>query len=591
MATTANGGTEPGLQPDPFHLFGGSLRKRWAARPVPYLHLKSVSELHGLPESLALMLARRGYSGMKLEDFLNPDIQDMSSWRNLGGILEAAERIVTAVVNSEKILVHGDFDADGITATAVVYMALSRLGAEISYFVPDRFIEGYGIGSSAVQLCADNGIDLLITVDCGITANEQINELNGMNTDTVITDHHQSGDQLPFAKAIVNPALDGDAQHSTLAGVGVAWMVMNGVYELMNAETSSLHELLQLVAIGTVTDVVDLINDNRILVSEGLKLIRRKPLPGISALAKSASVNLEDCDSSHLAFYIGPRLNACGRVGHAKQAVALLLAMNESEAEELLAPVEENNRIRKKFEQDVEKQVKELTVKLQDPRCIVLAGEGWHRGVVGIVASRLVSRYGVPVILISLEADLGHGSARSIPGISIHSLLGEIQDEYKILNSFGGHPMAAGLTIQVDNVQLLKEHLETLLSEQKWDEYIGSVLYLDGSLDEKDFSIETVHALSRLEPFGSGNSMPVWLARECYAIQWRAVGKNRNHLSCDFKIGSNIFKAIGFNMVEKQSLLGGRVDLAFALSIDTWRNDGSVQLILKDVRKSVKRNS
>lgn len=567
------------------------MRKRWAARPVPCLNLKSTSELHGLPESLALMLARRGYSGKILEDFLNPDIHALSSWKNLGGIMEAAERIVRAVANSEKILVHGDFDADGITATVVVYRALHELGADISYYVPDRFIEGYGIGSSAVQFCAENGIDLLITVDCGITANEHINALNGINTDTVITDHHQAGDQLPFAKAIVNPALDGDVRHSALAGVGVAWMVMNGVYELMNADVSSLQELLQLVAIGTVTDVVNLIDDNRILVSEGLKVLRRKPLPGISALAKSASVDLKSSNSSHLAYYIGPRLNACGRVGHAKQAVALLLATDKSEAEELLAPVEENNRIRKQYERDVEKQVKGLTSELQDPRCIVLAGEGWHRGVVGIVASRLVSRFGVPVILISLEGDNGYGSARSIPGISIHSLLGRIQDKHMIMNSFGGHPMAAGLTIPGDNVQFLKEHMETLLSEQKWDEYLGSVLYLDGSLEEKDYSIETVRAMERLEPFGSGNSMPVWLARGAYAVQWRAVGKNRNHLSCDFKIGSSIFRSIGFNMVEKQSLFSVRVDLAFTLAIDTWRNDGSIQLMLKDIRRTGEQNS
>ncbi len=566
------------------------MRKRWAARPVPCLHLKSVSELHGLPESIALMLARRGYSGKLLEDFLNPDINALSSWKNLGGIMKAAERIVRAVANSEKILVHGDFDADGITATAVVYRALSELGASISYYVPDR-LEGYGIGSSSVKFCEENGINLLITVDCGITANEHINILNSINIDTVITDHHQVGDQLPFAKAIVNPALDGDVRHSALAGVGVAWMVMNGVYELMNADCSSLRELLQLVAIGTVTDVVDLIDDNRILVSEGLKFMRRAPLPGVSALASTASVDLESCNSSHLAFYIGPRLNACGRVGHAKEAVALMLAMNKPEAEKLLAPVEENNRIRKQLERDVEKQVKRLTAELKNPRCIVFAGEGWHRGVVGIVASRLVSRFGVPVILISLEGDHGYGSARSIPGISIHSLLGVIQDKHKILNSFGGHPMAAGLTIPGDNVQSLRKHLETMLSEEKWDEYLGSVLYLDGSLEEKDYSIETVRALERLEPFGSGNSMPVWLARGAYAIQWRAVGKSRNHLSCDFKIGSGIFRAIGFNMVEKQSLFNGRIDLAFTLSIDTWRNDGSIQLMLKDIRRTGKQNS
>lgn len=561
------------------------MKKRWAARPAPYLHLSKVGETHGLPQSIALLLARRGYSGKRLEEYLNPDIRSLTSWRDLSGISEAAERTVTAIRNSEQILVHGDYDADGITATVLLCRALGNLGARIAYFIPDRFSDGYGMGDSSVQACLRSKTDLLITVDCGISAIEHIDELNRMNIDTIITDHHQPGDRLPSAKAIINPVLDGDISCSDIAGVGVAWMFICAVYDLMNADTAPFQELLQLVAIGTVTDVVELTGDNRILVLEGLKWLRSKPMPGISALAESVSVEVSDINSSHLAFYIGPRLNASGRVGHASQSVDLLLAENESEAEKLLRTVVENNRIRQQLNRELEEKTAGMIAKLDDPRCIVLADEGWHQGVLGIVASRLVARHGVPVILISIDGESGHGSARSIPGIPIYSLLKEIHEQHGILDRFGGHPMAAGLAISKGNVARLREYLQILLSGEEWNEYLGSTLYLDGSLEMEDYSIETIHALERLEPFGEGNRMPVWLARGAYPLQWRAVGQKKNHLSCSFRIGSNSVRAIGFNMIDKQSLFSGRVDLAFTLAQDTFRNDGSIQLMLKDIRR------
>jgi len=555
------------------------------ARPAPDLNLKEADNPCNLPESISLLLARRGFSGEKLNGFLNPDMEFLSNWKDMGGIRKAAQRIVSAVQNSERILIHGDFDADGVTATVIVYMGLQSLGALVDYFIPDRFEDGYGLGESSIKACSSVNASLLITVDCGITAAEYVKILKDMNIDTVITDHHQPGDILPDAEAIVNPVLDKDAPYSKLAGAGVAWMVLRAVYDLLGADTEYLHELLQFAAIGTVTDVVDLTGDNRILVSEGLKRLRTSPLPGISALAGSASVNIGEMSSTDLAFYLGPRLNACGRVGHAADAVKLLLAGSSEEAEDLIRTVEKHNRIRRKLDREIENHVTRLVKSLDCPRCIIMADEGWHRGVIGIVASRLVSKYGVPSIMISIDNGNGYGSARSVRGIPIFSILSGLQAEHPIMDSLGGHPMAAGFRIPEAKIPILREELNSILSRAEWNEHLGSVLYIDGKLEEQDYNAETARALEMLEPFGEGNRKPVWIARGAYPVQWRAVGKNADHLSCDFRIGSGIYKAIGFHMVNRQSMFNGEVDLAFTLALDTYRGNGSIQLVLKDIRK------
>ncbi|MCD4701746.1 MAG: single-stranded-DNA-specific exonuclease RecJ [Candidatus Aegiribacteria sp.] len=561
------------------------MRKRWVARPAPELNLKVAENPCDLPESISLLLARRGFTDDKLNIFLNPDMENLSDWKDMGGILKAAQRIVSAVKNSERILIHGDFDADGITATAIVYMGLQPLGAHVDYFIPDRFEDGYGLGESSIEACSAVKAGLLITVDCGITAAGYIKILKDMDVDTVITDHHQPDEILPDAEAIVNPVLDEDAPYSKLAGAGVAWMVLRAVYDLLSADTGHLFELLQFVAIGTVTDVVDLTGDNRILVAEGLKQLRRSPLPGISALTGSASLDIDEMSSTDIAFYIGPLLNACGRVGHAADAVKLLLAGSTEEAEELIEIVEEYNRVRRKLNRKIENHVIRLVEKLDTPRCIVMADEGWHRGVIGIVASRLVSKYGVPSIMISIENDIGYGSARSVPGIPIYSILTGLQAEHRIMESLGGHPMAAGFRIPEANIPILREELNSILSGDEWDGHLGSVLYIDGKLEEQDYNAETVKALKMIEPFGEGNRKPVWIARGAYPVQWRAVGKNADHLSCNFRIGSVIYRAIGFNMVNRQSMFDSTVDLAFTLALDTYRGDGSIQLVLKDIRR------
>ena len=555
------------------------------ARPAPELNLKEADNPCDLPESISLLLARRGYSGEELNMYLNPDMNLLSHWSDLGGILQAAERIVSALQNSEGILIHGDFDADGITATVIVYLGLQSLGASVDYFIPDRFEDGYGLGESGIEACSAVKAGLLITVDCGITAVEYVRILKDMNIDTVITDHHQPGDTLPDAEAIVNPVLDPDAPHSKLAGAGVAWMLLRAVYDLLGADTEYLHKLLQFVAIGTVTDVVELTGDNRILVFEGLKKLRESTRPGITALVGSASLNIREINSTDLAFYLGPRLNACGRVGHAADAVKLLLAGSTREAGDLVKTVEKHNRARRKLDREIESDVFRLADELENPRCIVMADEGWHRGVIGIVASRLVSKYGVPSIMISIDNDYGYGSARSVPGIPIFSILSDLQAEHRMMDSLGGHPMAAGFRISEDRIPFLREELNSVLAGDEWNAHLGSVLYIDGKLEEQDYNAETLRYQELLEPFGEGNRKPVWLARGAYPVRWRAVGKNADHLSCTFRIGSCDYSAIGFSMVNKQSMFNGRVDLAFTLTLNTYRGDGSIQLVLKDIRR------
>ena len=561
------------------------MKKRWAARPAPMLELSDAPRHGDLPASISLLLARRGFAGERLRRFLAPEMVDLSDWKTIPGMEEAASRIASAVGGSRKILVHGDFDADGITATTTVYLALSKLGADVDYFIPDRFDDGYGLSEAGVKACADTGAEMLLTVDCGISDTEHVAELRGLGVETVITDHHQPGDRIPEASAVVDPAMHGEAPWSRLSGVGVAWMAMRGVYRLLGEDIEYLRDLLQLVAVGTVADVVELVDDNRILVSQGLKLMRSRPLPGMAALAGSASIETGALTSTDIAYYIGPRLNACGRIGHARDAVELLLASDAEEARLLAAKVEGYNRQRRKLDKEVEEEVLARAAKLDGPRCIVMADGGWHRGVIGIVASRLVRRYGVPSLMIAVEDGTGYGSARSVPGIPIHSILRDIQAGSGIMSRLGGHPMAAGFSLPEENIDILGEELREMMSGSEWDEHLGSVLYLDGRLEESDFNAGTARALEMLEPFGEGNRKPVWLARGAFPLNWRTVGKDNTHLSCSFRIGSGTYRAIGFNMAGRQSVLGGRVDLAFVLALDTWRNDGSVQLVLRDIRK------
>lgn len=561
-------------------------RRRWLPRPAPFPDAAVEDSGSGFPPPIEEVLTRRGFHGDRLREFLSPDRSHLTDIDSLPGATGAAAVIAEAVNGGSKIVIHGDFDADGITATALLKTGLERLGADVSFHIPDRFEDGYGLTANGVEACAAMGAGLVVTVDCGMTASREIAELRDLGIPTVVTDHHQPSGQLPDAKALTSPVLAADGSpHSDLSGAGVAWIVLAGVTRCLGGDPGRMEDLLQLAALGTVCDVVNLTGSNRTLVREGLRLLRGDPLPGLSALAGSASVDLSGAASSDLAFYLGPRLNACGRVGHASEAVDLLLAGDMASAKELVVPVERNDRERRKLDAAVRKSAMAIASRIDSPRCLVLDGPGWHRGVIGITASRLADMYGVPSIMLSVEDGMARGSARSVPGISIHSLLERIQDESGILDRFGGHPMAAGLSLESSRVCELRSRLDALLGGPEWDRMLGPVLYIDGRLEGRWMTLETVRSLEMLEPFGEGNREPVWIARGARAMDWRAVGKGKDHLSCVLRVGDRDMRAIGFGLAGRQSLFGGPVDIAFTLAEDRWRGDGSVQLQLKDVRR------
>jgi single-stranded-DNA-specific exonuclease len=563
-------------------------RTRWVARqtPFPQADAPDPGSPAGIPASLAAVLARRGLTGERLAAYLNPDMVRMEHWSKLPGASEAVEVIAEAVRSGRRIVVHGDFDADGITATALTCTALARLGSEAAFHIPDRFSDGYGLGDSGVAACRELGAELVVTVDCGITAVEPIRVLHGMGIRTVITDHHQPDGQLPEADAIASPVLgEPDSPHSDLSGAGTAWLVMKGVAERLG-RAGAVDDLLQLAALGTVCDVVSLTGTNRLLVAAGLDSIRSGPLPGMAALASSAAVEVSAMTSRHLAFQLGPRLNACGRVGHSSPAVALMMARDPGEAASLAREIAASDRERRSLDSAVRTESEAMAARFEEPRCLVLWKQGWHRGVIGISASRLAERYGAPALLFSIKDGTAHGSARSVPGISIHALLGRVQEDTGMLHRFGGHPMAAGLSLPSSRLPELAELLQAHLADSSFDRLLGPVLCVDGRLEEADFCLPTVHALRKLEPFGHGNEEPVWLARGVWPLTWRAVGKGKEHLSCTFRIGGKEVRAIGFGLAGRQSLFGARVDLAFTIAEDSWRADGGVQLLLRDVRKS-----
>jgi single-stranded-DNA-specific exonuclease len=564
---------------------GGNLTYRWLARPVPALHLgEAPGELSFLPRSIALLLARRGMDEAATRSFLNPALDDMSACDSLPEVTEAADRISAAVRSGEKIIVHGDYDADGITATALTLIALRRLGSEPVFFVPDRFRDGYGITASGVKACVESGAGLMISVDCGISDTGSIAELAASGIDTVVTDHHRPTDGRPDAVAVVNPHLsDDEGSWSVLSGAGVAFRTMQAVNLGMNRAPGLIDDLLSLTAIGTVCDVVPLTGDNRIIVSNGLLRMTTGSLKGLDALAQVAGVDLGRASSRDLAFSIGPRLNSSGRIGQASSAVKLLTTDDTERALELANELEYLNTQRRSLDSQVLDDARMLAARQPGSSCLVLASERWHQGVIGIAASRLVSEVGVPVVLVSLEGDRGRGSARSVRGISIHGLLEDIQTDTGILESFGGHHMAAGLTIRRDNLELFRDELQRRMTTYSDVLEDGAVIWLDGVLDDADYGMDTIRTMGMLEPFGEGNEEPVWLARSAEPLNWRTVGQGQ-HLSCLFQIGNHRVTAIGFNMSDLQPMLNGRVDLAFCLRENIWKGRQSIQLHLQDIR-------
>jgi len=530
--------------------------------------------------------------------FMRPTLKALHEPALLPGLTRAAERIAKAIRDQEKIVIYGDYDVDGITATTILWHAIRILGGQAEFYIPHRIDEGYGLNSAALeQICRQQGAKLIVTVDCGITATAAAKVPGELGVDLIITDHHLWHEALPECYAIVHPQLPGEKAYPNpnLCGAGVAFKLAWGVGQAINGTSRVSDEFKQflceataLAALGTIADVVPLVGENRVLAHCGLGGLKQSKLIGIKALIASAQLTGQKLDSYHVGFLLAPRLNACGRMGHARLAVEMLTKADENKAGEIARYLEDQNRARQALEKKILEaaleQAKELGLDKPECRGIVLGAEGWHAGVIGIVASRIVDRFHRPTVMVSLNETIGQGSARSIPGFHLAKAF-EACGEH--LEAFGGHEMAAGLKMKNEKLGAFREafcaHASSVLDEK----LLTRELKLETLAELRHISEAVVTDLQRLGPFGHGNRKPLLCLRDLeIAMVPRRVGKTGDHLQITVRQGNSQMKCIAFNfgaMFDKLQA-GAKIDLAVEPTINEFNGFRNVELEVKDLQ-------
>lgn len=564
-------------------------RLEWVVSPEPdYKLVDEISQSLNLPSIIVKILVNRGVDTVdEIQSFIEPKMSDLSDPFELPDMGKAVERIVDALRENEKIMVYGDYDVDGITASSLMFLVLNKLGAQVSYYLPNRLVEGYGLSEDGIAEAVKRGATLIVSVDTGVTAIDEVEYARGKGIDVVVTDHHEPGETIPKAAAIVNPKIIRDSEKGhELAGVGVAFKVAQALYRRLQQDESELEEHLDLVALGTSADIVPLIHENRILTKYGIRQIVRTTKPGLKKLVFVSGLMGKEISTGQVVFILAPRINAIGRLGDAEKAIKLLTTRDEAAASEIARFLDEENRRRKAIDEktlDEALELLETSVDLENDRAIVLDSSGWHQGVIGIVASRLVERYYLPTVLISVEGDVGKGSARSIPGFHIYEALRSCGD---ILLRFGGHKYAAGLSIKAENIPEFRERFKKVASEKLNLDDLTPKLHIDAEVDIDDIDMDFVQTIEMFSPFGPQNMRPVFLTRNLSIVgQPYIVG--RNHLKMRVKRGDNVLDVIGFGFGEHANALSMRgvdVDMAYVVEANTYFEQPRIQLRVKDLR-------
>ena len=557
-------------------------------------HAETLARQGRLPPLVATVLAMRGaYTPESAQAFLDPKLSDLHDPADLPGAEQAAERLAEAVRQGRKIVIYGDYDVDGITAVAILHAAIGLVGGQVGFYIPHRIEEGYGLNPAAVAEVAAAGGELMVTVDCGISAAAELADLPA-GLEAIVTDHHALPEQLPPAGAIVHPHL-GEYPNRHLCGAGVAlkvaWALARRVCGTERVDDRLREFLLyatSLAAMGTIADVVPLRGENRVLASYGLRGLAGAGHPGLAALIASAGLDGKSLQAKDVGFVLGPRLNAAGRMGHANLAVELLTDADAARGAEIAAELNKLNAQRQKVERQITAEAEALVREggLDDPsrRTIVLAGEHWHGGVIGIVASRLVGTFNRPVLLVAANGDgLGHGSGRSIPGFDFHAALTACSEH---LVGFGGHAMAGGCRVELQKVQALAEAFEGHAQARGEPVAEAAPLAIDAEAKLAQLSYPTVSQLARMAPFGEGNPAPVFAIRRCQvATPPKRMGRGGNAVAMTLAQGATHMRAVGFGMGDLADALAGvkEVDIAAAPTLNTFRGRTSVELHLCDV--------
>jgi single-stranded-DNA-specific exonuclease len=563
----------------------------WQPRACDDLQVEALVRELGVSATTARLLCIRDLADpAAARRFLSPSLADLHDPFLLAGMDVAVERILRALANRERIAIHGDYDVDGVTSTVILRRALELLGADVFHFIPERLRDGYGLQPAAVDRLHADGARLVISVDCGIRGVEAADRARALGMDLIITDHHEPDTTLPRAVAVINPKRH-DCQYpdKNLAGVGVALKLVQALCT-RTGRLSWLPAFVKVAAIGTLADVVPLVGENRILAKLGLGMLSKGPHKvGLRALLEGCGLTGKDIDSYHIGFVLAPRVNAAGRMSTPDIAARLLLASDEgmaAEARGLAEQLNTENLRRQQEEADIvtaARHITETDLEVGSRTVIVVAGEGWHRGVIGIVASKLVDHFHRPAIVLSIDGDVAHGSCRSIPSFN---MLGALESCAELMIKFGGHKQAAGLTIESGRIRELRARVNDYADERIGPDDLRPRLWIDGALTFRGINEQVTSELTALAPFGAGNPCPVFRTGRVEVVDGPRIVKDR-HLKMAFKQDGRVMRGIAWRAREREAFVTehrGAIDLAFSLDQDTWNGERYLQLSVADFR-------
>jgi len=561
---------------------------RWVfAQPEEEKYVPELGNKLGIPDKIARLLAIRGIKTYDdAEYFFRPKIDNLHDPFLMKDMDVGAERLALAIRKSEKVLVYGDYDVDGTTATSCIYTFLKEFGVDADYYIPHRFKEGYGINPDGIKYAEEIKASLIVSVDCGITAIEEAKVAKEKGIDLIICDHHTVGDEIPDAVAVLDPKRpDCNYPFDGLSGAGVGFKLIQGTIKKLGLPESVSYKFLDLVAISIASDIVPIIDENRVLMKAGLNMIQKSPRVGIKALLDLIKVSKDEVNTAKIVFSIGPRINAAGRMGDASTAVKLMISETLSEAKAHAYELESINLKRRDTDSKTMKEAMaqiDEDFNMEETSTIVLYAEGWHLGVIGIVASRLVDLYHRPAIMLSKVNGKVKGSARSIKGFNIYKAIKKCED---LLEQFGGHEFAAGLTLTEKNLSEFRRRMNELAFTDLSENSFEPELTIDAKLDLGEVDMKFWKLLSQFEPFGPGNLRPIFVSQNVKAVGEPTIVGN-GHLKMRVKQeNSGVFDTIGFNMHEYLPDVrnGNPFQVAYVIEENNWNGRRTLQLRLKDI--------
>lgn len=566
------------------------MEKRWVENRLS--DEKVVSQLAdqlNITSIIATLLVNRGITNYKeAEDFFRPKLEHLHDPFLMKDMDIAIIRIEKAIANNEPILIYGDYDVDGTTSVALVVSFLKTIYQNIEYYIPDRYKEGYGISYAGIDYAAEHHFALIIALDCGIKAIEQVQYANERNIDFIICDHHLPADEIPNAVAVLDPKrVDCDYPFKELSGCGVGFKLVQAYTQKNNIPFDSIIGLLDLVAVSIASDIVPVNGENRILAYFGLEQLNKNPRPGLQALINIS--NIKDITLNEIVFFIGPRINAAGRIDHAQHAVSLLNAETEKEAFDFCEVLNIKNNERKEFDQTITLEALALIeqdIDAKNRKSTVLYNSEWHKGVIGIVASRLIDKYYRPTIILTESNGHAAGSARSVNGFDIYEAISACSH---LLDQYGGHKYAAGLTMKIENIPAFVEKFEEVVATTIADTSLHQEIEIESEINLSEFNSKFYRILKQFSPFGPGNLKPIFLAKNVQlASDLKLIGKNNaNHLKFSVvQNGSYTFDCIAFGLGHYKEMIESseHFDICFTIEENTWREKTTIQLNIKDIR-------